>query len=301
MRILFTGACGRLGKHVRAIAGDEHEFVCMDVDPEVEKIGGICANVTDRDAVFEAARGCDAVMHAAACHAGNQGEPYSTYAEINVIGTENVLAAALDRGAKRVIFSSTLEIMVGRQIAPRFGTAVITEDMPVWPDWNYSVTKAQAELLCQMYWRTHGLETVMLRYGDFCWPDEVRKLSFGLLSICLTPSDAARANLLALERPGLGGQVIHIGPNSPLRQRDVNEAMNDPWAVLERHWPGCRAVLEAEGTTNPPPNRFSKIIAIDKAVAMLGYDPESRFDVYLESIGWQRPDPADAALAQSRG
>lgn len=300
MRILLTGACGRLGKHVRAMAGDEHEFVCMDVDQEVEGLGGICANVTDRDAVFEAARDCDAVMHTAALHAGFPDEPFSAFAQVNIIGTENVLAAATERGVKRVIFSSTLEIMVGRHVAPRFGTAVIDENMPVLPDWNYSITKAQAEEVCRMYARNGDVESVILRYGDFCHPDDVTKIGLGLLTIAHTPGDAAQANLLALQTPNLRNEVFHIGPGTPLKQRDVNEALIDPWPVLERYWPGSSDVLRSKEKALENLRTWRGVIRTDKAALMLGYKPVSRFETYLESLGWQQPGHAATPLATAR-
>lgn len=300
MRILLTGASGRLGKHIRALAGDEHEFVCMDVAPEVKSLGGICANVTDRDAVFEAARDCDAVIHTAAMHAAFPDAPFSDFAEVNIIGTENVLAAAAERGAKRVIFSSTLEIMVGRHIAPRFGTSVIDENMPVLPDWNYSITKAQAEEVCRMYARNGKVESVILRYGDFCQPDDVAQIGLGLLTIAHTPGDAARANLLALQTPSLRNELFHIGPDTPLNQRDVNEALIDPWPVLERHWPGCSDVLRSKEQVLKSMRTWRGVIRIDKAALILGYKPVSRFETYLESLGWQHPGRTAAPLASVR-
>lgn len=61
MRILLTGACGKLGMAVRKVGATDHQFVLMDVAEHVTAEGGVRASVTNVDAVRQAIQGCDAV------------------------------------------------------------------------------------------------------------------------------------------------------------------------------------------------------------------------------------------------
>ena len=61
MRILLTGAAGRLGRAVRRVGAGTHEFVCVDVetrdDPQVHR-----GTFTDLDLMRELMAGCDALI-----------------------------------------------------------------------------------------------------------------------------------------------------------------------------------------------------------------------------------------------
>ena len=47
-----------------------------------------------------------------------------------------------------------------------------------------------------------------------------------------------RANLLAASKPDLGCEILNIGPDTPLTNRDIVAAQHDPYAVIEKYWPG---------------------------------------------------------------
>ena len=66
-----------------------------------------------------------------------------------------------------------------------------------------------------------------------------------------------------------------------------HEAMTDPWAVLEKHWPGSAAVLKAR---NIEPNfaNFWPVTRIDRAKRVLGWQPRDTFERYLQQLGWRR-------------
>ena len=284
MRILLTGACGLLGRAIRRVGADEHEFVLFDTVAEAASAGGICANITDEAAVFGAAEGCDAIIHTAAMHGSSFGQQSNAqFIRTNVLGAENLFQAALKFGIARLVMSSTLEVLCGRDWRA-YGTAVYDESLPPRPDWIYPLTKLQVEQLGSFYARNHGLEVAHLRYSNILdVPPE--QLGLHVLARNMTAADAARANLLAATRPGLRDEVFLIASDSPLTQQDVNNAHDDPWVVLERHWPGCRPVLE-QHQHKPKFDHFWPVTRIDKAKLMLNWKPESRFDTFLRHLGW---------------
>ena len=77
---------------------------------------------------------------------------------VNTMGTCNLLQLAREFDVKRFIFSSTSSVYGLKNEPP------LKEDYPRDCLNPYSVTKAAAEDLCQMYTSLYGLETVIFRY-----------------------------------------------------------------------------------------------------------------------------------------
>ena len=287
MRILLTGACGMLGRAIRRVGAADHEFVLLDITEDASTEGGVCASITDESAVFGAAEGCDAIIHTAAMHGSSFGkESNATFISTNVLGAENLFQAAMKFGIRRLVMSSTLEILCGRDWKA-YGTTVLDESLPPRPDWIYPQTKLQVEQLGSFYARNHGLEVANLRYSTV-WDTPVEQIGMALLARRVTATDVANANLSAATEFGLRDEVFPIASDSPLTQKDINNAQTDPWAVLESHWPGCRPILE-EHKVEPKSEGFWPVSRIDKAKLMLDWNPGSRFESYLAHLGWRQP------------
>jgi UDP-glucose 4-epimerase len=98
-------------------------------------------------------------------------------AMINVVGTINVLEAALKVGA-RVINSSTGGAIYGEgKIIPA------PEDHPAEPEAPYGQSKFAAEGYLELYRRLHGLSTVSLRYGNVYGPRQDPLGEAGVIAI----------------------------------------------------------------------------------------------------------------------
>ncbi len=286
MKILLTGACGLLGRAVRHCCNGAHELVLLDTAGAVVQAGGAQTSVTDIEAVLDVARGCEAIIHTAAMHGAFYGKASNAeFLRVNVLGAENIFQAALRHGIRRLVLSSTLEVLCGRDWAA-YGTAVLDEALPPRPDWIYPVSKLMVEELSRFYAVHHGLEVVNLRYCGL-HDKPLEELGFGLLARNLPATDAAHANLLAATRPGLRNEVFNIAPDTPLTQQDSNDAVQgkDLWAILQRHWPGCGEILRARGL-EPKPRFFWPVSRIDKAQLILDWQPEATFETFLRSLGW---------------
>jgi len=101
------------------------------------------------------------------------------------------------------------------------------------------------------------------------------------------PRDIARANLIAATKPGLAYEVLNLGPETPLTQEDIQQAVTDPDAVVEKYWPGAADVLKAHGVKLTLDD-FWPVTRIDRAKRVLDWRPETTFETYLESLGWRR-------------
>ncbi|MEA2493087.1 MAG: UDP-glucose 4-epimerase [Thermoleophilaceae bacterium] len=98
-------------------------------------------------------------------------------AMINVVGTINVLEAAMRVGA-RVVNSSTGGAIYGEgRIIPA------PEDHPAEPEAPYGQSKFAAEGYLELYRRLHGMSTVSLRYGNVYGPRQDPLGEAGVIAI----------------------------------------------------------------------------------------------------------------------
>lgn len=116
-KVVVTGGGGFVGKAIvqQLLArGIEVNVIGRNRYPEIEAWGAYCHPGDIRDGVFvtDAIKGADTVFHVAAL-AGIWG-PWSTYHAINVMGTENVLAACRKGGVRSLVYTSTPSVVFDR-------------------------------------------------------------------------------------------------------------------------------------------------------------------------------------------
>ena len=200
-------------------------------------------------------------------------------AGINVLGTINLLQAALEAGVDRFINTSTGGAIYGEgRILPA------PEDHPQAPEAPYGQSKFCAEGYCDLYSRLHGLSTVSLRYGNVYGPRQDPLGEAGVIAIfCgkllegaqptifgngeqtrdyVYVGDVVRANLAAAESHANGAFNIGLGVQTSVL--DLVEAL--------------REISDSDGFEPEfAPPRLGEVqhIAIDPARAQgeLGWEP----------------------------
>lgn len=117
---LVTGGAGFLGSHLveRLLAEGEPVRVLERPGASVahlpsQKIELVHADIRDQSAVHSATKGCRRVYHLAA-DPNLWRRDRREYCSINHVGTLNVVRAALDNGAERVLHTSTESILTSR-------------------------------------------------------------------------------------------------------------------------------------------------------------------------------------------
>ncbi|MBC7237455.1 MAG: NAD-dependent epimerase/dehydratase family protein, partial [Chloroflexi bacterium] len=114
MRAVVTGATGFVGAAVvRALLREDAQVVCLvrrgsEVrhlrDPRITLMEG---DLLDEASLRRAFRGCEQVYHVAAFYS-TRAEDEGRLFEVNVGGTANVLRAAEEAGAQRIVHTSTI-------------------------------------------------------------------------------------------------------------------------------------------------------------------------------------------------
>jgi nucleoside-diphosphate-sugar epimerase len=133
---VVTGASGAVGPAIVAAFADAGFEVRA-----VSRHGPLAADVTRLDDMRRVMEGAACVVHAAALlHVDNPPPQLHTeYRRINVTGTENLVRAAEEAGAERIVHISTISVY-GRNPGH-----LITEDDAPSPDNIYGITKVESE------------------------------------------------------------------------------------------------------------------------------------------------------------
>jgi nucleoside-diphosphate-sugar epimerase len=161
--VLLTGAEGAIGAHIgRALRDDGFRVRGLDLRPAVGIDGDhVVADVLDLDRVREAVAGAVAVVHAGAIpHDRDDG---SEVMATNVMGTWNVLLAALEAGVERVICFSSINALgsVGGWRETEY--LPVDDAYPPHPMSPYQLSKHLVEEACRSFSERHGLVTICLR------------------------------------------------------------------------------------------------------------------------------------------
>jgi GDP-4-dehydro-6-deoxy-D-mannose reductase len=157
VKIVVTGPAGFVGTHLRAGLGEA--FVPYEGD------------VLDSDAVREAVRGADAVVHLAAqaSVAASWEDAFQSW-RVNVDGTVCVLEAVrAERPEARVLVTSTCEVYGNASRIPS------PEDERIAPVSPYAASKAAAELACLV----SGLDVVVTRATNHGGPGQDERFAVG--------------------------------------------------------------------------------------------------------------------------
>jgi len=128
-------------------------------------------DITDYETCLNCCQDIDIIVHLAAnTGVGPSVEDPRKDMESNVIGTFNMLEAAKHNGVRRFIFASS-GAPVGECQPP------IHEELAPHPVSPYGASKLAGEGYCSAYYRTFGLNTVALRFGNVYGPGSGHKNS----------------------------------------------------------------------------------------------------------------------------
>lgn len=254
MRSLVTGGAGFIGSHLvdsLIRLGDEVVVIDdlstgrrMNISNLIDtgSIRFFEGSILDEDLVEEAMSGVDVVYHlAAAVGVELIVEKPLESLTTNIRGSEIVFEKALRHGS-RVLVTSTSEIY-GKNTSDR-----LKEDddrilgSPLKSRWSYSEAKAIDEILAYTYWKTHGLETVIVRLFNTVGPRQTgsygmvipRFVSQALQGAPITVygsgeqtrcfcfvGDIVSGMMSLCEHPQAFGKVFNLGGSEEISMKDL--------------------------------------------------------------------------------
>jgi len=337
--ILITGGCGFIGVNLidyllktspkvkirvldnlsvgtREDLAEVCKFVELDVShltshnspsPYVELVIG---DIRDFDTCLKCCQGIDVVVHLAA----NTGvapsvENPKSDMEVNVIGTFNILEASRQNKIEKFIFASSgaplgeVNPPIHEEIAPK----------PVSP---YGASKLAAEAYCSAYYRTFGLKTISLRFGNVYGPRSKHKSSvvakFFKRALSGEPlevygdgnqtrdfiyiDDLIQAIILAINTPSATSHVSQLTPHTSHltshgpwgevfqiathRETTVNEIAAKIKEIVESSLDKNVKIVHTSPRIGDVRRNYSDI---SKAKRILGYEPKYDLDKGLKA------------------
>ena len=312
MRILITGGAGFIGSNlVRLLVNQGHQVLNLDnltYAGNLTSLNDVSSlpnysfsktDLVDTEAVHLVVNQFtpDAILHLAAeSHVDRSIERPTQFVETNVLGTANLLQAALyywktlstEKAARfRFLHVSTDEVY--GSLGP---TGYFTEETPYAPHSPYSASKASSDHLARAWHDTYGLPVMVTNcsnnYGPFQFPE---KLIPVVILKCLRGEpipvygkgenvrdwlyvdDHCDALKTVLER-GQPGETYNIGGNNELRNIDLVHTLCE---ILDKLHPAAAGRSYKEQITfvaDRPGHDLRYAIDASKIKKQLGWTPK---------------------------
>lgn len=303
-RVVITGGAGFIGSNLVAELAKKNEVIVIDslstgklenikhlVDSE--KIILKEGDIRDFEILKSNFRNIDYVFHQAAMVSVQKSieDPILTN-EVNVNGTLNILLAARDEGAKKVIYASSCAIYGDSPILPK------KEDMFPMPLSPYAVSKLIGEYYCQVFTEVYGVPTISLRYFNVYGPRQDANSEYAAVipkfikrvlerkspiiygdgeqtRDFIFVKDVVNANIRAAEKNATG--VFNIASG---RKISINKLANLIMEIMKRN-PNLFYEKPRLGEIK------DSLADISKAMKELNFRPEFSIEEGLkETIGW---------------
>jgi NAD dependent epimerase/dehydratase len=267
--------------------------VLREPQASLEIVGG---DLRDPQAVRDAVMGCEVVFHLGALIS----IPYSYHhpfeaAEVNFMGTLNVLMACRDLDVSRLVHTSTSEV---------YGTArqvPISEAHPLQGQSPYSASKIGADKLAESFYCSYGLPVVTVRPFNTYGP---RQSARAVIPTIITQalardtihlgnldtrrdftyvSDTVRGFLCAAQTAGVEGSVFNLGTGEDIRIGEIAER------IVSRMDHPVQIMVDPQ-RLRPEKSEVLHLISDNRrACEAIGWTPQVSLDAGLDlTIEWIR-------------
>jgi len=292
LRVLVTGGAGFIGSHVvDALIEKGHTVVVVDdlstgkvehVNPQA-RFYHLDIRSPELGEIFQRERPELINHHAAHADVRRSVADPRYDAEVNILGSLNLLECARQNGVSKLIYASTGGAIYGEPVY-----LPCDENHPLNPICPYGVSKLTVERYLSYYGHTYGFQYTVLRYPNVYGPRQDPTGEGGVVAIFsrrilggeqvvingngeqerdfLYVADVVRANILAQDR--LEGQTLNLGTG-------VGTSVNDLFALM-----ASKSGYAGEPFYGPPkPGETFKIyLDASKAHQGLNWRPETNLD-----------------------
>jgi UDP-glucose 4-epimerase len=294
-KFLVTGGSGFIGSHVvdRLVAEGAGEVVVFDARPRTDNLAEalehgnvriVEGDVGDSAALAQAATGVDGVFHLAVLPLGPCSEDPRRCLDVNVVGTFNVLNAARQAGARKVVFSSASSV---------YGDTneTMDESHPLGARTMYGGSKIAGEYFVRAFHDLYGLDYVILRYMNVYGPRQdgglvinvLRRIQSGEPPTIMGDgsqsfdfvhvADVAGANVRAMASD-VGEATLNVGGGNEVTVREI------VGRLIELS--GSSVEPEIRADVDVPMTR--RVGSSERAAELIGWEPEYDLDRGLQDV-----------------
>ncbi len=218
--LLITGAAGRIGRLAIQGFADRYKLSLLDIHPFQPRRGLhlFRADICRLNEISPYFHHGDTVVHLAA--EANPKAAWESIASRNITGTLNVLQAASSAGCRRVIFASSVQVVIGYPRDMR-----VDAHMPIRPANAYGISKAWGEMLARHYSQEKGISIICLRIGWYFPPRSLSMVPGNPgLAIGISGDDLLQLMDCAVTAPqDLRFGIFHGTSNNRQQRFDIQE------------------------------------------------------------------------------
>ena len=285
MKLLVTGSSGpKVASLVAEYLAETHAVIGVDVVPAPNT--SIIADITQVADWAPHLDGVNAIIHFAALHAPHR-ETHTTtqFRQTNVEATHHLLEASRAAGVNRFLLASSTSVY-GKSMRSTSSAVWVTEALLPEAEDIYDETKLAAEQLCCDAFAPTFV-TAALRFSR-SFPEPLPLMALYRLYRGVDARDVAQAFSLALTAPLKQFAAINISGETPFIESDCEQLFTHAPEVLRSRVP--ELVDEYLRRQWPLPARIDRVYVIDKAKALLGYQPQLGYRELLRGLGDSRPN-----------
>ncbi|MGE5328535.1 MAG: SDR family NAD(P)-dependent oxidoreductase [Deltaproteobacteria bacterium] len=272
-RTLVTGGAGFIGSHmIDRLVNEGAKVTCIDnlsagsvknLEQVIDEIEFIEGDIRNKTLIDKLTRNKDMVIHIAANASvpASVNNPYNDF-ESNVVGTFNILRAAVECNAGKVLYASSAAVYGNPIYIP------VDEKHLLSPVSPYGATKLAGERMGFAYKKTYGLNFAAVRIFNTYGPRQPRYVMYDFVKKLLNNpkklevlgtgrqvrdysyvGDTVAAMLIVAEK---GEDSYNIAGGNPITIKELAEMMAKelaPYAQIEygyETWKGDIEVLAAD-------------------------------------------------------
>jgi len=294
LHVLVTGGSGFIGRNLTpSLSKARHSVKVFDItEPGSHSVDYVSGDIRSYESVLASLKGIDIVVHLAArISVAESLEKPQEYNAVNVTGSFNVMKACVEAGVPRFVYISSAAVYGDPAELP------LKETAPTMPLSPYGASKLAPEFYADAFFKSYGLETVVLRLFNVYGPGQpmndysgvitkfIERIRDGKAPIIygtggqsrdfIHIKDVANAIELAVEKKGIAGETFNIASGEPVTIGRLAEMM---LAISGKE------NLKPTHAAARPADIMHSYADISKAKNILGFTPSISLEDGLKSI-----------------
>ncbi|MDR1104387.1 MAG: NAD-dependent epimerase/dehydratase family protein [Endomicrobium sp.] len=289
MKILITGGAGFIGSNIAdALLAKGHDVIVFDnlssgnkenVDKKAKFYKADIYYKKEADEIFKREKPQIVIHHAAQIDVRKSVDDPFFDAEVNILGSINILNACVENKVKKIIFASS-----GGSVYGECESSAPKEDIKINPLSPYAIAKNSVENYINFYSIVHGLDYTILRYGNVYGPRQDPHGEAGVVAIFAARmlkneevtvfgdgkqmrdyvyvGDVVNANLKSLTKGK--NEIINIGTSKAVSVNELIKVMSKVSGYKKK----------AQYKPKRDGELFKSFLNINKAKAVLSWTPK---------------------------